>query len=946
MVTEAASRPPHDLPGLDPRFSRVTAVPGSGLDAGLTRDWHYLDTGDELARLGVPVAGTVLAVHGNPTWSYYWRELLTQSVQAAEAGAADGAGDGSRVAAPAWRIIAVDQLDMGFSERTGIHRPLAQRVADLTAFTDALSLTGPVISLGHDWGGVVSLGWAVDHPAQLSGVMLLNTAVHHEAGKPIPAPLRLARARGMLAASTVRTTAFLETTLALTTDSLDPAVKDAYRAPYRTAARRGGIGGFVADIPVDANHESYSELDRIATAVATLDLPALMLWGPRDPIFSDYYLDDLIERLPHANVHRFEGAGHLVAEDVPYADSVLTWLGDNAASLANPGSASPTPREAFAAASASADADADDSSFVPLWRNLDERADDTTTAVIDMSTRGQRGPQQVSWRQLSDRVSHIAAGLTAIGVKKGQRVSLLVPPGPTLTAVVYACLRIGAIIVVADAGLGVKGLTRAVRGSWPDFIIGEAPGLTAARTLGWPGVRISTARLPKVSAATLGVSYSLRDLITLGANTALPAEPRAEDDAAILFTSGSTGPAKGVVYRHGQLSALRDVLARHFEVTADTGLVTGFAPFALLGPALGTRSVTPAMDVSSPRTLTARAVAAAVEASGGSMVFLSPASILNVVATAGDLTDHDRSELERVHTFLSTGAPIGAELLASAATIMPNATPHSPYGMTECLLVTDITLDGIRAAAGGAHTGVCVGTPIGENLIRISALDSDGAATGTPSTEPGVLGEIIVSAPHLKDHYDRLWLTDRAAARETSVETDAASAVSADGSTVTSTDAATPDTDEARDSTNVPASPPARWHRTGDVGHLDETGRLWVEGRLPHVIVSATGPVAPVGAEQDVEVVSAVRRAAVVGVGPHGLRQAVAVVETIPAAKRPGLASPELTAAVRASTALPLVAVLVVPQLPTDIRHNSKIDRSRLSGWAERLLAGGKPTAP
>ena len=938
MVTAPASHPPHKLPGLDPRFSRIVSVAGSGLDAGLTRDWHYLDNGDELARLGVPIAGTILAIHGNPTWSYYWRELLTQTLQAAEAGAGAAAG----AAAPAWRVIAVDQLDMGFSERTGIHRPLAQRVADLTAFTDALSLDGPVISLGHDWGGVVSLGWAVDHAEQLAGVMLLNTAVHHEAGKPIPAPLRLARARGMLAASTVRTSAFLETTLALTSDPLDPAVKDAYRAPYRTAARRGGIGGFVADIPVDAQHESYSELDRIATAVAKLDLPALMLWGPRDPIFSDYYLDDLIERLPQADVHRFEGAGHLVAEDVPYANSVLTWLSDNAASLANPGSASPSPRKAIALAAT----ESDDSSFVPLWHNLDQRRDDTATAVIDMSTRGRRGPQQVSWKQLADRVSQLAAGLTSIGVRKGQRVSLLIPPGPTLTAVVYACFRIGAVVVVADAGLGVKGLTRAVRGSWPDFVIGEAPGLAAARTLGWPGVRISAARLPKVSAVALGVSYSLRDLVALGADTPLPAPPHGEDDAAILFTSGSTGPAKGVVYRHRQLSAVRDVLARHFEVTADTGLVTGFAPFALLGPALGTRSVTPEMDVSSPRTLTARAVAAAVEASGASMVFLSPAAILNVVATAGNLTAQEHSELERVHTFLSTGAPISADMLTSVGALMPNATPHSPYGMTECLLVTDITLDGILAVADNADTGVCVGMPIGDNRVRISALDSDGAANGTPSTEPGVLGEIIISAPHLKDHYDRLWLTDRAAARETTVDTDVVDAVDVVDASHTEDSAAATAATASAAANGAPAAPHARWHRTGDVGHLDKSGRLWVEGRLPHVIVTSTGPIAPVGTEQDVEGVPAVRRAALVGVGPHGLRQAVAVVETFPTAKRPGLASPELTAAVRASTTMPLVAVLVVPQLPTDIRHNSKIDRSRLSEWAERLLAGGKPTAP
>ncbi len=894
-MTERASRPPLDLPGLDPRFSRISAVPGRGADEGLRREWHYLDTGDELERLGSPILGTILAVHGNPTWSYLWRDLITQSVRATESGS------------PAWRIVAVDQLDMGYSERTGRHRPLAQRVLDLTAFTDALALNGPVISLGHDWGGVVSLGWAVDHQSDLAGVMLLNTAVHHPEGVPIPAPLRLAGARGMLAASTIHTTAFLDTTLALAAPPLDAAVKDAYRAPYRSATRRQGIGGFVADIPVDAHHESFRELERIAAGVAELEHPALMLWGPRDPIFGDRYLDDLLDRLPQANVHRFEGAGHLVAEDAPYADAVLTWLSDNADLLTN--SASPSSSTPDAPASSKPG----DPPFRPLWYRLDERCDDSATAVIDMSTRGHSGPQQVSWRQLSDRVNGIASGLSAIGVRKGQRVSLLVPPGPTLTAVVYACLRIGAVVVVADAGLGVKGLTRAVRGSWPDFIIGEAPGLIAARALGWPGVRISTARLPRVSAAALGVSYSLGDLIALGANTPVPTPPLAHDEAAILFTSGSTGPAKGVVYRHGHLSALADVLARHFDVTADTGLVTGFAPFALLGPALGTPSVTPDMDVSSPRTLTAKAVAAAVRASGASMVFLSPAAILNVVATAGDLTQRDLGELERVHTFLSTGAPIGAELLASVGALMPNATPHSPYGMTECLLVTDITLDGIRSAADELNVGVCVGVPIGENRVLISALDADGAAAGAPSSEPGVLGEIVISAPHLKDHYDRLWLTDRAAVRETGLEADATG---------------------------------ARWHRTGDVGHLDHLGRLWVEGRLPHVIVTATGPIAPVGAEQDVEGVSAVRRAAVVGVGPHRLRQAVVVVETVQPTRRPGLATPELTEAVRASTTLPIVAVLAMPRLPTDIRHNSKIDRSRLSEWAERLLAGGRPTAP
>lgn len=885
------------LPELDIRFSRTRLVRDRTAD--VSREWHYLDTGDEVERVaaerGADIVGTILAVHGNPTWSYLWRRLATASLRRAEQGG------------PAWRVVAVDQLDMGFSARTGTARTLAQRVTDLADFTEDLGLTGPVITLGHDWGGVISLGWAVDHPDLLAAVMTLNTAVHHPEGVPIPAPLRLAGARGVLAASTIATPAFLETTLAIAHPPLAPEVKEAFRAPYLSADRRHGIGGFVADIPVDASDASFGELQRIAAGVAKLEVPALLMWGPKDPIFGDRYLDDLVDRLPHADVHRFEGAGHLIAEDRPYADAVLTWLGDNAGRIV--AGSSQAPDDAVVEPTMEPDAAAD-SAFTPLWAALEARREDDAVAIIDMAARtgGQAGERRVSWRQLDDRVRSLAAGLARIGVRRGQRVSVLVPPGPTLTAVIYACLRIGAVVVVADAGLGVRGLSRAVRGAWPDVVIGELPGLTAARALGWPGTRISVARLPRASARLLGVEHDLAAIARAGVSAPLPPEPAADDPAAILFTSGSTGPAKGVAYTHRQLSALRDVLAAHFEVSEDTGLVTGFAPFALLGPALGTRSATPDMDVSAPRTLTARAVAAAVRASDARIVFLSPAAILNVVATASDLSADDRRALEGVRTFLSTGAPVGEALLSAAAELMPNAEPHTPYGMTECLLVTDITLADIRSVADAPDRGVCVGSPIAANRVLISALDETGRAGGTPSDQPGVLGEVVVSAAHLKSSYDRLWLTDRAAVRVT------------------------------------PAA--GRWHRTGDVGHLDAEGRLWIEGRLPHVLVTSDGPIAPVGPEQEIETAAAVRRAAVVGVGPEGLRQAVAVVETIPSVARPGLGSPTLAADIRARTDLPLVAVLVVPQLPTDIRHNSKIDRTRLSEWAERTLAGGRMTRP
>jgi len=907
LPVRPAAAPPAGLPGLDPRHSHVLAAPAgtaTGLGAGEPA-WHYLDSGPDLAARGLTPVGTVLAVHGNPTWSYLWRSLLPASVEAAAAGA------------PAWRVVAVDQLDMGFSARTGRHRTLAERVRDLDAFTTALGLTGPVVALGHDWGGVVAMGWAVDHPGLLAGLALLNTAVAHPDGDAIPAPLRAATAGPVLPLATRTTRAFLETTLAIAHPPLARQVADAYRAPYRHAADRSGIEGFVADIPARAAHPSAPELHRIAAGVAALDVPALLLWGPRDPVFRDRYLDDLTDRLPQARVHRYEGAGHLVAEDVDWAPSLLAWLGDDVragggAPTASPGAPASSPGvpvdgadEAHKAHGVGDDSPGPATPWRPLWANLDARADDPGPAVLDMAGAG----RTVSWRLLARQVRRIAAGLHGLGVRRGDRVSLLVQPGPTLTALVYACLRIGAVVVVADAGLGARGLTRAQRGAQPDWVVGQAKGLAAARALGWPGVRIAADPLPRSAQRALGVAHLLLDVAEAGRDEVLPPEPAAADEAAILYTSGSTGPAKGVVYTHRQLSALRDVLGAHFAVGPDSGLVTGFAPFALLGPALGTRSVTPDMDVSAPRTLTARAVADAVRASDAGIVFLSPAAILNVVATADDLGPDDRAALGRVRTFLSTGAPISAELLGSAAELMPAADAHTPYGMTECLLVTDITLDGIRAAADAPDAGVCVGQPVGPGRVLLSALDAGGVAAGAPDAAPGVLGEVLVSAPHLKQRYDRLWLTDRAAERDV---------------------------------------PEGRWHRTGDVGHLDAEGRLWIEGRLAHVLVTPDGPLAPVGPEQHVERVPGVRRAAVVGVGPAGVQQAVAVVEPPPglAPRRPGLAPAPLAAAVRAASPVPLAAVLVIPRMPTDVRHNSKIDRTRLAAWASRVLAGGRVGAP
>ncbi|MER5457510.1 alpha/beta fold hydrolase [Micromonospora sp. NPDC002389] len=802
--------------------------------------------------------GTLLCVHGNPTWSYLWRHLLARF---------------QRADAPPWRVVAVDHLDMGFSERTGTVRGLAQRIDDLTTVTDALGITGPVVTVGHDWGGSISLGWALRHRDQLRGVVLTNTAVHQPSGSPAPALIRLARLPGVLPAVTVRTQTFLQATLALANPWLPKPVREGYLAPYHGMERRAAIGGFVADIPLGPDHPSWQALQEVAQRLHTLaGIPALLLWGPRDPVFGEVHLRDLRNRLPHAQVHRFEGAGHLLAEDADVAGTVEQWLVDLDRRPAEP-IATPEPAAPWR----------------PLWAALAERAEDRSVALVELANNS----RQISWSLLWQRIQEIGAGLSASGVRRGDRVALLVPPGADLTAAVYACLRIGAVIVVADPGLGLGGMSRALRSADPSHLVAIGPGLALARALRWPGRPLGAGP----GAAVLG-ALTLGKLARLGADVReLPATPDPDDDAAVLFTSGSTGPAKGVVYTHRQLAAMRDALFG-LGVNADAGIVAAFAPFALFGPALGAPSAIPDMRVTAPRTLTAAALAEAVAAVDASAVFASPAALRNVVDTGDVLDDRQRTALEDVTLLLSAGAPVPAALLTQTRALMPKAQPHTPYGMTEVLPVTDITLDEIVEAEPG--DGVCVGRPLPGVQVAIAALDS----TGTPSEQagcaPGLTGEILVRAGHVKDRYDGLWLTERDSSRTSG------------------------------------------WHRTGDVGYLDPEGRLWVQGRLAHILLTSDGVLAPVGIEQQVESVPQIARAAVVGVGPPGVAKVVVIAETLPGTRHARLASRELADAVRAATVPPVAAVLVVPSLPTDIRHNSKIDRTRLRRWAERVLAGGR----
>src|SRR4051794_18885872 len=477
------------LPGLDPAWSRLVTVADAD---GAKHTWHVLDNGVRNP------TGTLLCVHGNPTWSYLWRRLL---------GAAP----------PGWRVVAPDQLGMGWSDRLPGPRSLQQRIADLGDLTAALGVTGPVVTVGHDWGGVISLGWALEHRKDLRGVILANTAVAMPDGDLGPALIRLASARGVRAAVTVGTPVFVRATTALSRPALPAGVRRAFAAPYRSAGRRRSVGDFVADIPFSAGHPSRPVQEAIAEGIRTLDVPALLLWGPRDPVFRERYLADLRGRLPQARLHRFEGASHLLPEDAPeYAVAIARWVGDLDPSDAptDPPGAAPQ-----------------DAPVRRLWSALEERSDDDAPAVVEV------GGATVSWRELARRVADLAAGLAASGVRPGDRVALLVEPSADLTASVYALWRAGAVVVVADKGLGLAGMRRALRSAAVDHVVGSPAGLAAARLMGLPGSRLATGRQGRSALRVLRAD-TLEQLEALGRAAPPPAECPVDADCAVLFTSG------------------------------------------------------------------------------------------------------------------------------------------------------------------------------------------------------------------------------------------------------------------------------------------------------------------------------------------------------------------------------------------------------------------------
>ncbi|MEG2942195.1 MAG: fatty acid CoA ligase family protein [Thermomonas sp.] len=527
---------------------------------------------------------------------------------------------------------------------------------------------------------------------------------------------------------------------------------------------------------------------------------------------------------------------------------------------------------------------------------------------VAMRCPGRNGRYDVAltYAQLDARSDAIAAGLAKRGIVRGTRTVVMVRPTPEFFLVMFALFKAGAVPVLVDPGIDKRALKQCLGEAKPEAFIGIPLAMLAKTLLGWARsarVRITTGTRSWLADATLG------DIERDGANAPSQlADTQPDDVAGLLFTSGSTGVPKGVVYRHRHFVAQIDMLRSAFGIEAGGIDLPTFPPFALFDPALGLTSIIPDMDPTRPANADPRKLHAAIQGFGATQLFGSPA-LMRVLAEHGE-------PLPTVKRVTSAGAPVPPEVVSKMLALLPpDAQLWTPYGATECLPVAVIEGRELLTLRERTETGAgtCVGRPVPPNEVRIIRISDDAIPAWSDALRVGAgqVGEITVAGPSATDSYfNRDAQTALAKIRET-----------------------------------LPDGSERIVHRMGDLGWFDSEGRLWFCGRKSQRVVVdefttlCTEQIEPVfNTHRDVA------RTALVGIGKRGAQRPVLCVELahgVDASEWPRVEQELRHLADGLVHTAKVDTFLRYPKpFPVDIRHNAKIGREKLAVWATRTASG------
>jgi acyl-CoA synthetase (AMP-forming)/AMP-acid ligase II len=511
-----------------------------------------------------------------------------------------------------------------------------------------------------------------------------------------------------------------------------------------------------------------------------------------------------------------------------------------------------------------------------------------------------------SFAELNDSVDRLATGMRALGVERGERVCVFVKPSAELVALVFALFRLGAVPVVADPGMGRRSLLACIERVRPSVFVG-IPLAQVARLLSpraFRSVRISVT----VGKRLAWGGPTLAQLLRSDGRGFHAADTRPEDPAAILFTSGSTGPPKGVLYTHGNFAAQVAALGELYAFEAGEVDLACFPLFALFDAAFGMTSVFPPLDPRRPARCDPELLVRAIRERRPSLTFGSPAIWRRVVPWCLERG----LVLEGLKRVMIAGAPVPPSLIEGFRKVLPeDAEVHTPYGATEALPVASVTsreLLGERFERTWAGAGTCVGRPAPDIELRLLPLEHGALSTWSEARELplGRPGEVCVRGAVVTEVY----------AEDV----------------------------EATRSAKLRDEQGRVWHRMGDVGRIDEQGYLWFLGRKAHRLDTERGPRLPVPVENVFNRHPRVHRTALVGVGEAGQELPLLVVEALPGEAPRGEAATraflsELRALGRSAHASSDIELFLFhPGFPVDVRHNAKIDREELARWARRQL--------
>ncbi len=528
-----------------------------------------------------------------------------------------------------------------------------------------------------------------------------------------------------------------------------------------------------------------------------------------------------------------------------------------------------------------------------IGRSLREVAENqpADTALIET------GGKKYSFGELAGKRDDFSARLHGLGIGRGDRVMLMVTPSADFIALTFSLFELGAVVILIDPGMGYRNLLRCIGSARPEYLLAIPKGIIFSRI--FPGA-FKTLRTRVCVGGSLGpLSVSLKSLAK--GVTPEPFIARADDLAAIIFTTGSTGPPKGVQYTHSIFNAQLSLIRNYYKIGPGEIDQPGFPLFALFSTALGAKAVIPDMNPSRPAKVDPKKFVRSLVAEKVSYSFGSPAIWMVVSRYCREKGIH----LGYLKKILMAGAPVSGALIEQVRDIMAeDGEIHTPYGATESLPIAsnngrEILKDCWPLTCIGK--GVCVGKSLPGITIRIiKAVNGEIADWQLVEfAERGEIGEIIVKGAVVTAAYDNNDRENRLA--------------------------------KVREEKNI-------WHRMGDMGYIDGNDRLWFCGRKAHLVDTGKEILYSVCVEGIFNTHPGVSRSALVGVGRPGHKLPVILVE-----KNGKVSDGELLADLNnmaggRNLTENINNFLVHPGFPVDIRHNAKIFREKLVPWAAKRI--------